>query len=244
MARASHLDSSGLNTTIREKAGGIRRRLLNWFPSNHRIFRWREDTSAYVVLISEILLKKTTAQAVDRFLPSFLERYPDVKSLSGARIADLRHTLQPLGLSQQRATQLHALARAVSSCPGGRIPCSRDELLLLPGVGPYTANSILCVAFGTAAPIVDTNVARILTRVFGVNSSTYEPRRCPVLWAIAAAVAGKRSDSARRANWALLDLGAMVCISRTPRCAICPLRPICSFATTNAEADGAGSRRK
>lgn len=232
MARKLHLASSELGPELRSKAASVRSRLLRWFTTNGRSFRWRQDTSAYVVLISEVLLKKTTAPVVDRFLPKFFEKYPDVSTLSRARVRDLRRMLQPLGLSQQRASQLRSLATAVVDSPGGSIPRSQAGLLSLPGVGPYTANSVLCVAFAQPAPVVDTNVARIVLRVFGVTATRYEPRRCPLVWEIARTLSGTRAAPARRTNWALLDLGASVCLANEPKCAQCPLGMQCTFAQT------------
>ena len=146
MVQKSHSDSSELDPALRSKAASVRSRLLRWFTANGRSFRWRRDASAYVVLVSEILLKKTTAPVVDRFLPKFLEKYPDIRTLSRARVRDLRNLLEPLGLSQQRANQLRSLASSIAVSPDGCIPCTQAGLLSLPGVGPYTANSVLCVA--------------------------------------------------------------------------------------------------
>lgn len=222
--------NSKLDPALRSKAASVRSRLLRWFTANGRSFHWRRVTSPYVVLISEVLLKKTTAPVVDRFLPSFLEKYPDIESLSSVRVGDLRRFLKPLGLSKQRADQLRSLAAAIVAAPGSCIPCSQDELLGLPGVGPYTANSVLCVSFAQPAPVVDTNVARIVLRVFGITATRYEPRRCPLIWQIATALAGTRAAAARRTNWALLDLGATLCLAGTPKCGHCPLSKDCSFA--------------
>jgi len=231
MARASHLDNNSVDSLSRAKATAVRARLLRWFTRKGRDFLWRRETSPYVVLVSEVLLKKTTAPVVDRFLPNFLQNFPNVESLSKVPVRNLRRILQPLGLSSQRADQLRSLASAIVANYEGNIPTSRHGLLDLPGVGPYTANSVLCVAFDKAAPIVDTNVARIVLRVFGIAATRYEPRRCPSVWALAEAIAGNRAPVARRTNWALLDLGAVHCLAKAPICRRCPLRACCSYAS-------------
>lgn len=232
MVRRLLLANSELDPALSAKAASVRRRLLPWFARNGRGFLWREDTSAYIVLISEILLKKTTAQMVDRFLPQFLREFPDMEALARVRMPKLRRALKPLGLSRQRSIQLRSLASTLVSIHGGRIPRSQEGLLGLPGVGLYTANSVLCVAFGKAAPVVDTNVARIIVRVFGVSATRREPRRCPLVWKIAEAVSGDCAKTARSTNWALLDIGASLCLPRNPKCGKCPLRTLCEFALT------------
>uniref|UniRef100_Q027X1 Adenine DNA glycosylase n=1 Tax=Solibacter usitatus (strain Ellin6076) TaxID=234267 RepID=Q027X1_SOLUE len=215
-----------------QRATLVRRLLLKWFRSSGRSFYWRENRDPYVVLVSELLLKKTAAPVVDRFLPAFLKRFPDFASLSRARHATLVRILQPLGLSDQRAGQLRALAQAISGSKDGCVPATRQDLLALPGVGEYTANSLLCVSFGQAVPVVDTNVARIVMRAFGIGHSRCEARRSPEIWGLAADITGNVPTRAVEVNWALLDLGANVCTARTPRCRDCPVSSICRSSNT------------
>lgn len=231
MARASHSASNTVDPLTQAQAASVRKRLLRWFARNGRDFLWRQDRSPYVVLVAEVLLKKTTAPVVNRFLPHFLQHFPKIDFLAKSRVRNLRRILQPLGLSAQRADQLRSMASAIVSNHNGNIPTYRDGLLDLPGVGPYTANSVLCVAFDKAAPIVDTNVARIVLRVFDIAATRCEPRRCPSVWAIAEAIAGNRAPVARRTNWALLDLGAVNCLAKNPLCGLCPLRACCAYAS-------------
>lgn len=230
MGHASRLGSSACDQDCRSTLRAFRIKLLRWFQANGRSFYWREHTDPYVVLISEVLLKKTTAAVVDRFLPGFLQRYPNIDALASARVGPLRRLLQPLGLSDQRSRQLLAVAKAIQNTTGGAVPDTLEGLLELPGVGPYAANSILCVAHQQAAPVVDTNVARILLRVFDVAPTRYESRRCPVVWDLAREIAGKRASSAKKVNWAMLDLGALICTAAEPRCRACPLRLCCCYA--------------
>ena len=221
------IDNLELQTEVKLKVRNIRRRLLRWFRSNARTFHWRSTDDAYVVLLSEIFLKKTTAQVVERFLPSFLLLYPDVHLLARAKPEALKKLLQPLGLSSQRGHQLAALSKVIQKEHNCDVPADSESLLNLPGVGEYTANSVLCVAFGKALPVVDTNVARILTRVFDFRPSRVEARRSPEVWDIAQALVGRHGAEAKKINWALLDLGAAVCKARQPDCPDCPLLRLC-----------------
>jgi len=203
--------------------------LLSWYEKNGRSFAWRKNPESYSVLIAEILLKKTNAGVVDRFLPLFLERYPDIYALHREAISSLQETLSPLGLSGQRATQLKNLAKVLVESYEGKMPCNREELLNLPGVGDYTAGAILCFACNKPEPIVDTNVARVITRVYGLRPSRYEARRSPEVWEKAKELVYGHPEQAARINWALLDLGALVCRPKHPKHNDCPLNEHCVF---------------
>jgi A/G-specific adenine glycosylase len=216
------------------RATAVRRLLLRWFDRSGRNFYWRANREPYIVLLSEILLKKTTAPVVEKFLPVFLRKFPDFGAISRARVGTLQRVLQPLGLSDQRAHQIRDLSLAITGSTDGCIPTTREGLLSLPGVGDYTANSVLCVSFGHAVPVVDTNVARIVMRVFGVGHSRYEPRRSPEIWKLAADIAGRVPAKAVSVNWALLDLGATICTARNPRCTHCPLSSACLSSSTRS----------
>jgi A/G-specific adenine glycosylase len=203
--------------------------MIRWFRSNGRSFRWRRESNPYLVIVAEVLLKQTTAKVVDRFLPQFLRRYPNMRALAKAERRQLQRLLKPLGLSYQRSKQLRSLARAVMTSYGGRIPSQASDLMNLPGVGPYTANALLSSAHGKPVPIVDTNVVRVLVRLYALKPSKAEARRSPEVWMAASKYLG-RSRQARVLNWALLDLAALVCLPRIPRCMECPLRIDCNYA--------------
>lgn len=207
----------------------IKAALLSWYEKNGRTFLWRKNSDPYLVLTAEILLKKTTAGVVDRFLPAFLERYPNIHALHKGALSDLQKILAPLGLSKQRALQLKNLSQMLIESYGGEIPCIKEELLKLPGIGDYTAGAVLCFACDKPEAIVDTNVARIITRVYGLKPSTYEARRSPEVWDMARQLINTQSKQAARINWALLDLGALICRPHRPKCDGCPLNDICAF---------------
>jgi A/G-specific adenine glycosylase len=231
-----------LRAAVESKAPAIRSELLKWFRSEARPFRWRTTKDPYVILIAELLLKKTTAPVVERFLPAFLQRYSDVRSLASARKPMLKALLKPLGLSEQRATQLAALSRTLRSECNCRVPNNLEQLLALPGVGEYTANSVLCVAFGKAKPVVDTNVARILIRIFGFQPSRFEARRSPEVWETAKTLVGSKGSVAKKVNWALLDLGAIACKARKPACEDCPLLFLCKYGQKRHRREGSQHR--
>jgi len=206
-------------------------KLIVWFDRNGRSFIWRERREPFVVLIAEILLKKTSANVVNQFLPRFLDRYSDVHTLNNSKFEELEEALAPLGLSAQRGKQLKSLAQALVQSYGGIIPNERDKLLQLPGIGEYTAGAVLSFAYGKPEAIVDTNVARIIIRFYGIEPSRAEARRSPEVWERARRLVSQDSECSQRINWALLDLGALICRPRRPKCDECPLNCNCAFAT-------------
>lgn len=221
----------------------IRQELLKWFETNGRKFLWRTHSDPYVVLMAEVLLKKTTAGAVDNFLPVFLERYPGIHAIYEESCVSLQKLLAPLGLSNQRATQLKNLARVLVELHGGEVPCNKEELLKLPGVGDYTASAVLCFACGIPEAIVDTNIARLVVRLFGVRPSRYEPRRSPEVWEKATELVCQDGGQSKRVNWALLDLAAAVCKPRNPLHSRCPITRWCVFARTGPDGNQPHTRQ-
>ncbi|MGQ0568382.1 MAG: A/G-specific adenine glycosylase [Armatimonadota bacterium] len=160
---------------------------------------------------------------VDRVIPKyheFLRKYPSIEALAAASVGSVRETWYPLGYNI-RPLRLHAIAQAVIGKFDGHVPDDRAALLGLKGIGPYTAGAVLSFAYGRRAPILDTNVRRVLQRVFYGMSA----QRDSHLWKVAEAVLPRRSTP--DFNQALMDLGATICVARTPRCAVCPLQAIC-----------------
>jgi A/G-specific adenine glycosylase len=208
---------------------GFRRRLLGWYSRRGRDLPWRSTRDPYRILVSEIMLQQTQVERVKDFYARFLKRYPTIADLAAASAGEVREAWEGLGY-YARSRNLRRAARVVVERHGGRMPHEAQELRALPGIGPYTAGAIRSFAFGAAAPIVDTNVARVYQRVFGVRGDRRRARVNHRLWAIAAAI-----TPARRAydfNQAIMDLGATVCVARAPRCPRCPMRRICRSACT------------
>lgn len=156
---------------------------------------------------------------------SFISRYPNFESLSGSG-NELQEFLQPLGLYRKRAKDLAAIAKIVKTEYNGELPRSRELLMKLPGVGDYVANAVLCFAFGKSAPLLDTNVIRVITRVFTVNTKAKRARTDTSLWQFMGRILPRTAY--REFNLAVIDLGALVCLSRKPKCLICPIALICN----------------
>lgn len=202
------------------------RALLGWAHSHGRSFPWRiPEIGPYQLVISEILLQRTQAPRVAEFFPSFVERYPSWDRLAEATEAELRTFLEPLGLWRRRATTLRELAR-VMKARKGKFPAAQDEIEKLPGMGQYATHAVLLFYHQRAMPLIDVNMARVLERNFGTRQLV-DIRYDPFLQRLARRVVS--SGDAVRINWAILDLAAMVCRIRTPRCEDCPLRATCTF---------------
>ena len=197
--------------------------LFEWFSLNGRKFPWRKPgKSPYEILIAEIMLQKTKAENIVPTYLKFLEKYPDFEALSKADLNELQQTIKILGLSNVRAKNILKLAQEIKKI--GYIPSERDELLNLPGIGPYIANAFLLAAYNQRLPVVDTNVRRIYERVFSFKSKK-DPRRDKKIWTFAEKILPK--NNYKEFTWALMDFCACVCKAKNPSCSSCPIRSIC-----------------
>ena len=202
----------------------IARALLAWHSPQTRPFPWRRNRDPYVVWVSETMLQQTQIATVIPYLERWLARFPTVESLAAAPLEEVLKVWEGLGY-YARARNLHRAAQIIVERYGGRIPDEREALLALPGIGPYTAGAILSLSYGQDEPVLDGNVRRVLSRVFGVEG---DPRRSAVtreLWALARSLIVP--GQARSINEALMDLGREVCTPRSPRCDLCPLADLC-----------------
>jgi A/G-specific adenine glycosylase len=205
----------------------FRRRLLTWYAANGRDLPWRKTDDPYHILVSEVMLQQTQ---VDRVLPKYhewLEKYPSLEALAAARVRDVTKTWRPLGYNI-RPRRLHTIARESVTRYGGQLPADEETLLSFKGIGAYTAGAIRSFAFRQRAAILDTNVARVLFRVF-VGSG--DPRAHAMrrhLWAVSAALVPRKEVF--DFNQALMDLGATVCVARKPKCPVCPMTKMCVSA--------------
>lgn len=204
----------------------VRRRLLAWMDANARSFFWREPkVHPFHILVTEILLAKTKAELAAPIALEVLSRYSTPRALSLAKRRDLERLLFPLGLHRKRSRHLIACATAIVERHAGEVPQHVDELMQLPYVGRYAANAIACVAFDQSVPVIDANVSRIYLRVFSLPQPPERLAAAHDLWSFAARVL-PRTD-AKKFNWAVLDLGGMVCTAKAPRCAECPIATCC-----------------
>jgi A/G-specific adenine glycosylase len=203
----------------------FQRAVIGWAISNIRDFPWRKGRTPYRVLIAEVLLRRTTASAVRRVYENFLKSYPTTKDLANANKKELEASLSSLGYHKQRAKILKNIAAFIIREYHGKIPSSAENLLSIPHVGPYIAGAVLSFGYGVPAAIVDSNVDRILRRVFFSSISDKAPPR--TIQDLANELVPKHKHQLY--NFGLLDLGSLVCRYGMPRCQACPLRAVCDY---------------
>jgi A/G-specific adenine glycosylase len=215
-------------------------RLRRWYRVNARDLPWRKTRDPYAILVSELMLQQTQVSRVLDFWTRFLERFPTLHSL--ARAPEQRVLKQWAGLGYYaRARNLHKLSRSVvreGARAWGDEPRADDTLLpsepaklrKLPGIGAYTAGAVATFAFERRASLVDTNVARVLSRVFAPTLNPKRARDLTVLWQIAERTLPRTGKATWTHNQALMELGALVCTARVKRCEICPVRSLCKSA--------------
>src|SRR5688572_8730623 len=210
----------------------FRRRLLDWYDRNGRTLPWRETSDPYHILVSEIMLQQTQ---VDRVLPKYhewLEKYPSLEALADAPERDVTETWRPLGYNI-RPKRLQAIAREAVASYGGQLPSDEATLLSFKGIGAYTAGAIRSFAFRERAAILDTNVARVLFRVFIGTGVPKAHAMKKTLWSISAALVPR--TRAFDFNQALMDFGATLCTARKPKCLICPMAAHCAAYPHNPD---------
>ena len=199
-------------------------RVVRWYRRAGRDLPWRSITSPYQVAVSEILLQQTQAARVAPVFREFVARWPRVQDLHAASLEDVKALTDPLGY-HIRGFWLKDLARIVVERHGGEMPDSLEDLRELPGLGPYAAAAVYVFGLRRRAALLDTNIARVLTRAVGLppEGSVYRDTRRLRELAEQLVPARRHYDY----HQALMDLGATVCLSRSPRCDGCPLRRIC-----------------
>jgi len=205
-------------------AGNFRRALSRWFEKHGRDLPWRRTRDPYAVLVSELMLQQTQVSAVLPYYNRWLNRFPTVTSLARAPELQVLHAWEGLGY-YARARNLHQAAKLVVREFGGELPDDSEQLQSLPGVGRYTANAVAVFAFNHSRPIVEANTARVLARLFNLRHPIDFAAGRRALWETAAQIAPARAP--RKFQSAMMDLGALVCTARNPRCRICPVKKFC-----------------
>jgi A/G-specific adenine glycosylase len=219
--------------------------LLAWYARAARDLPWRRTRNPYHVLVSEVMLQQTQVSRVSEYYPRFLVRFPDLASLATAPARAVREVWDGLGY-YARARNLHALARVVTGYGVAGLPEDPEELEKLPGIGRYTAGAVASFAFEKAVPAVDTNVARVIRRVFfgerlpRQRLSRQRPIPPDLIWSTAARLIPKDGKRAWRFNQAIMELGAIVCTARKPKCGECPIRAGCKTGRRNGREKGGG----
>ena len=217
--------------------------VVAWFAQNARDLPWRAaDRTPWGVLVSEVMLQQTPVVRVEPAWRAWMAAWPTPADLAAAPTADVLRAWDRLGYPR-RALRLQECARAIVERHGGVVPDDEEALLALPGVGPYTAAAVRAFAFGRRAVVLDTNVRRVLARV---ADGTALP--APTLTAAEArrAAVVVPDDDAGAALWAAasMELGALVCTARAPRCEDCPVRASCAWFAAGRPADEHAHRRR
>src|SRR5215510_13746585 len=201
-------------------------RLLDWYDRHRRTLPWRAPAGStgppYIVWLSEIMLQQTTVATVGDYFHRFVMRWPTVEALAAAPIDDVLSAWAGLGY-YARARNLHACARVVAEQHGGRFPQDEAALLALPGIGRYTAAAIRAIAFDQRASAVDGNVERVIARLFAIETPLPDAK-VEIQEHAARLVPQQRAGDYAQA---MMDLGATVCVPKSPRCVICPLMAAC-----------------
>lgn len=205
------------------------RKLGAWYRKNARDLPWRKGNDPYRVWLSEIMLQQTQVKTVIPYFETFLERFPEVQDLADAPLDEVLRLWAGLGY-YSRARNLHAGARALAErlSQGEGFPRNREDWLQIPGVGPYTAGAVCSIALGLREPIVDGNVVRVLSRNYAIEDAGPRYQR---IWDSARKWVEVEEVEPAVINQGLMELGALICTPRNPRCEVCPLSKSCRGKT-------------
>jgi len=205
-------------------AKNLTNNLLQWYHKNGRELPWRTKggphPDSYAVWISEIMLQQTTVTTVLTYFDKWMKRFPTIANLASADLQDVLLTWQGMGY-YTRARKIHECAKVLIDKYNGQIPENREELLKLPGIGPYSASSICCFAFNKPETVVDGNVMRVIARIYGITNKITAKDIYPL--------AEKLTSHKHGADYAsaIMDLGATVCTPTNPKCHLCPWQQAC-----------------
>ncbi len=207
--------------------------LLAWYDSHQRALPWRGERDPYRIWVSEVMLQQTQVTTVVPYYQQFLVRFPTLERLAQASLDEVLQLWQGLGY-YARARHMHAAAREVLACHGGRLPANYDELRRLPGFGDYTAGAVASIAFGQPVPAVDGNARRVLARLFAFPDDVSRSNGARQLAQLAAELvpAQRPGDF----NQALMELGATVCTPQSPACPLCPWQTDCQARAQGLQA--------
>jgi len=220
----------------------LHQRIRDWYSEAARELPWREQgTSPWGILVSEVMLQQTPVVRVEPVWRQWMSRWPAPSALAASAPGDAVHAWGRLGYPR-RALRLHAAAVVMVERHGGNVPDTSSDLLTLPGVGTYTAAAVSAFAFGQRTAVVDTNVRRVLTRLLR-GAAQAAPSLTRAETDLATAVLPAADDDARTWGVAVMELGALVCLARSPRCRDCPVRDLCAWNLANQPAYEGPARR-
>lgn len=198
--------------------------LLDWFERNLRDLPWRRVRDPYKIWVSEIMLQQTRVDTVIPYYERFMDKFPTLEDLSEAKEEDVLKMWEGLGY-YSRARNLHAGVKEVQATYGGRVPDDPEEIRRIKGIGPYTAGAILSIAYGVPEPAVDGNVMRVLSRLLFIQENIQKVKTRKRFEEIIREIIAKENPS--YFNQALMELGALICTPRSPKCEICPVFSHC-----------------
>ena len=201
-------------------------KLIDWFAENGRQFPWRKKSATnYELIIAEVLLQRTKAETVAKFLPIFLKKYPSWNKLGEASEMELQETLRPIGLYNQRGARLYKLAQELKNRKG-RFPKERSEVEEISMMGQYITNAYELYVLKKRTPLLDVNMARLLERFFGKRKMA-DIRYDPYLQTLSYRVVDV--EKSKELNWAILDYAAIVCKKNIPSCSSCQIKTKCLY---------------
>ncbi len=209
-------------------------KIVEWFLKNARDLPWRRTSDPYKIWISEVMLQQTTVATVIPYFERFLKRFPDVRTLASAREEEVLKFWEGLGY-YRRAKNLHKGAQFVVSECEGRLPDSRDELMRVPGIGMYSSGAILSIAFRKAAAALDGNLIRVYSRYFGIEDPVDTRQILKSLWQIAERHVPEDPLVRREFAEGMMELGALICTPKNPRCGECPVSKNCVALKTGVQ---------
>jgi A/G-specific adenine glycosylase len=200
--------------------------LIAWFARNARDLPWRRTHDPYAIWISEIMLQQTQVKTVIPYFERWMKQLPTLAAFARARPQKVLKLWEGLGY-YSRVRNAQAAAQLIMREHGGRFPQKFNEILALPGIGRYTAGAISSIAFNQPEPILDGNVIRVLSRIFGVEGDARDKKTNATLWELAGDLVSVDPTRCSELNQSLMELGALVCTPRQPDCVICPAKRFC-----------------
>jgi A/G-specific adenine glycosylase len=209
--------------------------LVHWYRSGHRDLPWRNTQDSYAIWLSEIMLQQTQVRTVLDYYRRFLERYPTVRALADAPLDDVLKQWEGLGY-YARCRNLHKAACLIVERHGGRFPQHLPDAEALPGIGRSTAGAILTFGYGQKHPLLDGNVKRVLSRIADVAEPLERTTTLNALWGLSEALLAE-TDDAYAYNQAIMELGAVLCLPREPRCLLCPVQRHCDAFAAGTQSE-------
>lgn len=201
------------------------KKLLKWFEIEGKTYPFRDTTDPYRILVSEMLLRKTTARQVATIYPIFFEKFPTVKHLSKAPIDEIKRLIRPLGIAS-RTHDLKQVSQEIVSKYGGKIPENIQDLTKLKGVGKYIASCVMAFGFGFQVSAVDSNINRVLSRIMGYRVD-FKKQPDDRIWKFYYDLMPQ--ERRRQFHHAIIDLSHLYCRPSNPKCRMCPLKEYCNY---------------